>query len=276
MSILDSARQVPLIQVPDSFEWIEVIQILVCDDHEVASRTLNPKPHPAMVWRRKLHDGLSRESCGEVAPKSIDVQCPPFIIIGHPPPPSFTCDVLTIEPRGSTQSTNCRCNGGCTSGVTVADARANLSVVAAALAAEYPDATVHSELWVEAERRARPMLEFADYTALMMAMVMALALLVLLIACANVAMLLVARGSGRQREMALRAGFGATWRRLIRQLLSESVLLALLGGAGRALMALWAPPRHGQPLPAGIHIGTGPQLLSRYRRRGGGPTRWRR
>ena len=66
MSVLDSARQGPLIQVPDSFEWIEVIQILVCDHHEVASRTINPKPHPAMMWWRKLHDGLSRKGCGQV------------------------------------------------------------------------------------------------------------------------------------------------------------------------------------------------------------------
>jgi putative ABC transport system permease protein len=125
-------------------------------------------------------------------------------------------------------------------GVTVAAARANLSVLTTALGTEYPDSMEHSELWVEAERRARPWPGLARTVALMTTLVMTLASLVLLIACAIVATLLVARGIARQREMALRAGLGATRPRLIRQLMSETVLLAMLGGIGGALVALWA------------------------------------
>jgi predicted permease len=119
-------------------------------------------------------------------------------------------------------------------GVTPEAAEAELGTIAAQLQVAYPNTNARTEMWIQ------PMME-RTLGGISSALVFLLVIvgLVLLIACANVASMLLARGMNRASEFAIRASVGAGKRGLVRQLLTESLFLSLLGGAAGVVLAYW-------------------------------------
>ncbi len=125
-------------------------------------------------------------------------------------------------------------------GITRGQSQAAVDVQARQLEAKYPDSNKTVRARVIPERQARPEANSADSTPMVAAIFLVLVALVLLVACVNVINLLMVRATVRQRELAVRAALGAARRRLIRQLLTESLLLALLGGIAGAILGRWS------------------------------------
>src|ERR1700730_14382950 len=125
-------------------------------------------------------------------------------------------------------------------GVDLRQAKASLDVIAKRISEQHPEADKGVTFEIFPERLARPEPDPDNTIPNVSLAFTVLAALVLLVACFNIANVLLVRATVRQREMAIRAAIGAGRARLLRQHLTESLVLAIVGGATGLLMGWWA------------------------------------
>ncbi|HSP45547.1 MAG TPA: ABC transporter permease [Chthoniobacterales bacterium] len=189
-------------------------------------------------WQRVM--GGARDLIG----RAIQLNGEPYQVVGVAPPGfglASKVDLWTPMAFKPTETANdsrgghyLNVAGRLKPGVTVAQARAELEVIANQLAKQYPDPQKGWGIFM------MPMQDYSvrDVKPVLYTLLGAVGC-VLLIACANLANLLLARATARHREISIRAALGASRGRLMRQLLTESVVLAVCGGAAGILLARW-------------------------------------
>jgi macrolide transport system ATP-binding/permease protein len=227
--------------------------------HAEPNQALNSDPYIVLgqsLWKRLF------ASDPKVVGRTVHINGHPFTVIGVAPPHFFGTivgidaqyfvpmmmqpEVLPGENIEERAPTFVHILGRLRPGVTTAQAQAEFTTIVAHLAQEYPNPNVGNGVGVYVAPVWKAHYGVQDFLRSVLGFLMIVAVLVLL-----------ARASAREKEMAMRAALGASRGRLIRQLLVESLLLAAAGGAGGIVLALWGanllsffmPPAH---LPIGL------------------------
>lgn len=193
---------------------------------------------PSIVGRKVSLDGHPVTIIG-IAPKGFYGTYPLLDVQGYLPIGMAILEGNTTDFISNRGVRNFEVLGRLQNGATLANAQASLSVVGGRLAADHPKEDEGLSLQIYPETRARPNPDPDNTIAKISGLFLGLAGMVLLLACVNVANILLVRATVREREMAIRAALGAARNRLVRQLLTESVLLALVGAIGGIILGFW-------------------------------------
>jgi predicted permease len=195
------------------------------------------------VWQRQFGGAV------DVIGKSITYNGEPWTVTGVMPPnfdfygrTNINNDVFTplgrlnnLEFMQDRNSHTVRVTARLKPGVSIEQARSELSALSARMATQYPS----SNTGVGATTRSF-LDDYIGDQSQSLRIIFAAVAFMLLIACANVANLMLVRATSRRREIALRLALGASRWRIVRQLITESLVLALAGGASGVLLAAWA------------------------------------
>jgi predicted permease len=248
----DSLERVALLHVSSNYFSVLGIQPVIGrfflseEEREYGAQSVAVISHN--LWRR-LFDGDPA-----VLGKTISISNHIFTVVGVTPP-EFTGTVAAMNPGvyvtlgalrqldnfpwDNPGNFSFYCLGRLKPSVSRAQAETRLLVMTGQINQVDSGRTAYTNFMVKDGSRGTNPVAHEDYYWLVVALFQTPTMLVLLVACANVANILLARGMMRQREIAIRRAMGANRRDIIRQLLVESSLLALLSGVCGALLAHW-------------------------------------